>query len=86
MADDFEDQINALLADVDSSDKHEDVDVSEFDSNDGGKFSMEAFAKKAKMFDSKVEAQAPKKSSIHEVDLSRHEFAEITNFISRSGL
>lgn len=85
MADDFEDQINALLADVDSSDKHEDVDVSEFDSNDGGKFSMEAFAKKAKMFDSKVEAQAPKKSSIHEVDLSRHEFAEITNFTNDEG-
>lgn len=80
MADDFEDQINALLADVDTSSKHEDVDVSEFDSNDGGNFSMESFAKKAKMFDSKVNAAAPKKRSIHEVDLSRHEFDEIVNF------
>ena len=68
MADDFEDQINKLLADVDSPSE---------DTNTG--FSADDFAKKTNMFDSKTTA-APKKRSIHEVDLSRHEFDEITEF------
>ena len=82
MADDFEDEINKLLADADSG-TGDDIDVSDqFTSGGEGKFDMSSFAKKSKLFDSKVEAEAPRKRSIHEVDLSRHQFDEITQFTS----
>ena len=79
MADDFEDEINKLLADVDNP-SSEGVDVSsEFEQKSDAPFSMQDFTRCSKLFNAKVES-APKKHSIHEVDLSKRQFDEITKF------
>lgn len=79
MADDFEDEINRLLEDVDNP-ADEGIDVSaEFNSNDKNSFSMSGYTKQSKLFNEKLVA-APKKTSIHEVDLSKHTFDEIVKF------
>ncbi len=79
MADDFEDEINRLLEDVDNpADKGIDVSA-EFNSNDKNSFSMSGYTKQSKLFNEKL-AAAPKKTSIHEVDLSKHTFDEIVKF------
>lgn len=80
MADDFEDEINKLLADVDNP-SSEGVDVSsEFEQKSDAPFSMQDFTRRSKLFNAKVESAAPKKHSIHEVDLSKRQFDEITKF------
>lgn len=83
MSDDFEDEINKLLADVDNS-SADDGDVSsEFEQKKGASYSMQDFTQHSKLFNAKVES-APKKQSIHEVDLSRRQFDEITKFTEDS--
>ncbi len=77
MADDFEDEINKLLADVDTQ---SDENVS---SNDDKK-SANSFLTKNTNSKSDVlkedSKQTSKNTSVHEVDLSKHQFNEIVNF------
>lgn len=79
MADDFEDEINKLLADVDEH-SGDDMEISsEFDHKDDS-FAMKDFTRRSSLFNTNAEPAAPKKRSIHEVDLSRRQFDEITKF------
>ncbi len=80
MADNFEDEISKLLEDVDSPDS-EGVDVSsEFEPKGNSSFSMQDYTKTSKLFNEKLKEAPKRKGSIHEVDLSRHNFDEITKF------
>lgn len=81
---DLDPSIAALLAEAEANDISENVDVSEFDSGSGEKFSMKAFAEKTKMFGSSKssENKASSPKSIHEVDLSKKEFPKVEVFLN----
>lgn len=65
-----------------SSSESEDIDVTEFDSDCGNKFSLDEFSKRSKIFDSKIDNNENKAKSIHEVDLSKHEFNKIETLLN----
>ena len=72
---DLDPSIAEMLSNVkDTADESEDIDLSEFESAGEKKFSMEDFARRSKLFDSKADSVKKKTKSIHEVDLSQHEF------------
>lgn len=79
MTDDFNSEIDALLAEV----KDEtDSGISELEPAGDRKFDMNAFSKKAGLFGSDSKPVVSGKKSIHEVDLSVKQFDEITEFVS----
>ena len=81
MSDELDPSIADLLnsAPADSS-GHEEISITEFESDK--KFDMNSFASKNNLFEKKGAPAASGPKSIHNVDLSVHEFAEITNFLS----
>ena len=80
---DLDPSIAEMLSNVkDTADESEDIDLSEFESAGEKKFSMEDFARRSKLFDSKADSVKKKTKSIHEVDLSQHEFEPVEQMLS----
>ena len=80
MSDELDPSIAALLDSASTAaPQNEDISITEFESDK--KFDMNAFASKSKLFE-KSEPVAQGQKSIHNVDLSVHEFKEITQFLS----
>ncbi|WP_287048022.1 hypothetical protein [Treponema sp.] len=80
---DLDPSIAEMLSNVkDTTDESEDIDLSEFESAGEKKFSMEDFARRSKLFDSKADSVKKKTKSIHEVDLSQHEFEPVEQMLS----